>query len=252
MYKISEVAKLSKITVRTLHYYDEINLLSPSVDNNGYRLYSDYDIEKLQQILFFRELEFSLKEIKEIINSPLFNRKKALLSHRDILIKKKNRLEKIIETVNKSLNEIEKEVVMSKEEMFNGFSMKEINECKNKYAKEVKNKYGNTKAYTESKKVDNYSKEKWEEIINEANEIYIELSNHLGESPESECVQNLVEKWRNHISKNYYNCTLEIFEGLSDMYVYNERFTENIDRFGKGLADFLSKGIKVYCSKRKK
>lgn len=248
MYKISEVAKISKITIRTLHYYDEIGILSPSIDNKGYRVYSEEDLLRLQQILFFREMDFSLKEIKDIIDNPGFNREESLINHREILIKKKARLEKIIETINKSIKE---EGTMSKEDMFNGFSMKEINEHKNKYAKEVKEKYRESNAYKESEiKTSKYTKEKWEEIMKEANSIYTELASYIGVDPGSEEVQYLIEKWRNHISENYYNCTVEIFKGLGEMYVSDSRFTENINKVKKGLSEFLSNGIKIYCERK--
>lgn len=252
MYKISDVAKMSKITVRTLHYYDELGILKPLVDENGYRLYSDKDIIRLQQILFFRELDFSLKEIKSILESPNFNRKKALLSHKEFLIEKKKRIENIINTVDLSLQEIEGEIDMKKEEMFNGFSMKEINEHKKKYANEVKAKYGESTAYKESEiKTSKYNKEEWDEIMKEANDIYVQLASYIDQEAAGEEVQEIIEKWRDHITKNYYNCTLEIFEGLAELYVSDNRFTKNIDKFGEGLAEFLSKGIKIYCKKRK-
>lgn len=253
MYKISEVAKISKITVRALHYYDEIGLLTPSVDDKGYRLYSENDFLRLQQIMFFRELDFSLKDIKLIMDSPNFNREEALIKHRELLNKKKERIEEIISTLNKSLDEIKGETIMKKEDMFKGFSTKEIESHKKKYAKETKEKYGESSEYKESElKTSNYDDKKWSEIINDMNEIYFEISKHIGEDPKNEDVQNLIGRWREHITKNYYNCSVEVFEGLGEMYISDSRFTKNIDKYGEGLAEFLSQGIKFYCENQKK
>lgn len=151
MYKVKEVAKMVGISVRTLHHYDEIGLLKPeTVTSAGYRLYSDKDLEKLQQILFFKELDFDLKKIKEIINHPNFDRKRALEMHKELLIKKRDRLNKIIECVEKTINSMERGIEMEKEEMFSAFDMSEIEKHQEKYAEETRQKYGNTDAYKES------------------------------------------------------------------------------------------------------
>jgi DNA-binding transcriptional MerR regulator len=253
-YKVKEVADMVGISVRMLHHYDKIGLLKPeSTTPAGYRLYNDKDLERLQQILFFKELDFSLQEIKEIMDSPGFDKKKALKSHKNLLLKKKERLEKIINTVNNTIKSIEGEIDMSKKDMFEGFDMTEIERHKEKYAKETEEKYGNTDAYKESqKKTSSYDKNDWAIIQKEADEIYRKIGSNMDKSPEDNEVQELVEEWRNHITKYYYNCTPEIFRGLGDMYVYDERFTENIDKYGKGLANFLRDAMNVYCDKLEK
>ena len=143
---------MSGISVRMLHHYDKINILKPNcINSSGYRLYTNKEIERLQQILFFKELDFTLQEIKSILDNPYFDRKKALISHKELLLEKKLRLEKIIHTVNKTINSIERGVDMNKNEMFNSFDSSEIDEHRKKYAKETKEKYGDTNAYKESK-----------------------------------------------------------------------------------------------------
>lgn len=137
---------------------------------------------------------------------------------------------------------------MSKKEMFKPFDMKNIEDHKAKYAQETKERYGNSDAYKESQnKTTKYSKGDWENIMGEAGEIYSSLASLMDRDPSDSEVQSLVEKWRNHITKNFYNCTPEIFRGLALMYTADERFTENIDKYGEGLAQFLSDAMIVYC-----
>ena len=157
--KISEVAKLSGITVRTLHYYDEIGLLKPNkITEAGYRVYSNEDLETLQQILFFRELDFQLNEIKEIMMNPNYDKNKALNKHKELLIEKRERLDGLINLIDKT---IKGDNNMS----FKEFDNSKIEENKNKYAEEVKNRWGNTDAYKEyEKKTKSYDKNAWNTI----------------------------------------------------------------------------------------
>jgi len=242
--KISEVAKLTGITVRTLHYYDEIGLLKPSeITESGYRLYSKDSLETLQQILFFRELDFPLNEIKEIMTNPNYNKREALNKQKELLVKKRQRIDSLIGLIN---NTIEGDNNMS----FKEFDMKDIEESKKKYAKEVKERWGNTDAYKEcEEKTNNYSENQWGAINKESSEILKDFGQHIGCDPGSEEVQDLVEKWRNHISSSFYNCTKEILSGLGLMYINDERFQENIDQNGQGTAELMSKAIEIYCSK---
>lgn len=240
--KINEVAKLTGITVRTLHYYDEIGLLKPSkVNESGYRIYDNSDLEELQQILFFRELEFSLNEIKEIITNPKYDKKEALCNHKQLLIKKKLRLDKLIALVEDT---IEGENTMS----FKEFDMSEIEKIKKEYAAEVKARWGDTEAYAESEeKTANYDSEKWNFLNEEGTAILKEFGELRTLSPDNEKIQSLVKKWQEYITNNFYNCTKEILAGLGLMYVQDERFSENIDKNGEGTAKFISEAIEIYC-----
>ncbi|MPM34320.1 HTH-type transcriptional activator mta [bioreactor metagenome] len=242
--KISEVAKLTGITVRTLHYYDEIGLLKPSeITESGYRLYSKGSLETLQQILFFRELDFPLNEIKEIMTNPNYDKTEALNKQKELLIKKRQRIDNLIGLIN---NTVEGEDNMS----FKEFDMKDIEESKRKYAKEVKERWGNTDAYKEcEERTNSYSENQWEAINKESSEILKAFGEHIGYDPGSAEVQDLVEKWKNHISSSFYNCTKEILSGLGLMYINDERFQKNIDQNGEGTAELMSKAIEIYCSK---
>lgn len=242
--KISEVAKLSGITVRTLHYYDEIELLKPSETTEaGYRMYSSEDLERLQQILFFRELDFPLNEIKEIMLNPNYDKNEALNKHKEFLIEKRKRIDGLITLIDKT---IKGDNNMS----FKEFDNSKIEENKRKYAEEVKNRWGNTDAYKEyEKKTSSYDGNSWNEINEGMVEILKEFADNREEDPNSDIIQSLVEKWQSYITSNFYNCTKEILSCLGLMYIGDERFKENIDKYGEGTAEFMAKAIEIYCSK---
>lgn len=248
-YMVREVADLAGISVRTLHYYDGIGLLKPEIISSaGYRLYTDHDLERLHLILFFKELDFSLKETRNIIAGPSFDRKKALTSHKELLIEKKKRLERIIEAVDKTIHSVEGGMEMSKKEIFKVFDMAEIEKHKAKYAEEVRQKYGNTDAYRESeKKTSKYSKDDWTRITADSDRIHNKLAAMMEKGPEDQRVQAAIGEWRQHITDNFYNCTPEIFRGLGDLYAADERFTANIDKFKPGLAAFMREAMHIYC-----
>lgn len=242
--RISEVAKLTGITVRTLHYYDEVGLLKPSeITEAGYRLYSREDLEILQQILFFRELDFPLSQIKEIMNNPNYDKEEALKKQKELLIQQRQRIEGLIKLIEKR---IEGDNNMS----FKEFDMNEIEENKKKYAKEVKERWGTSKAYEESeKKTSSYNKEKWGDVNQETSEIFKGFAELRNSDPGSEEVQELVRRWQKYITDNFYTCTNEILSGLGLMYVEDERFKENLDKNGEGTAKLMAEAIKIYCSK---
>lgn len=239
--QIKEFAEASGVSVRTLHYYDEIDLLKPAfVDEwTGYRYYDENSLLRMQEILFYRELDFSLKSISEILSSPDYDKKKAISEQKNLLILKKERLERLISAIEKA----EKgEIVMKV------FDNSEFD----KYKEEVKEKWGNTDAFKEySEKTKNYSKDKQNSLTDEMNNLFGEFSACMKNSlkPDSENVQNLVKRLQNHISDNYYHCTPDILSGLGQMYVYDERFRENIDKNGVGTAEFVSAAITAYCKK---
>lgn len=253
-YKVKEVADMVGISIRMLHHYDKIGLLKPeSVSPAGYRLYTDKDLERLQQVLFFKELEFNLREIKGILDSPGFDRKQALKSHRELLIEKKKRLERIIQNVERTMDSIEGGINMDKKEMFEAFDIAEIERNKEKYAKEAKQKYGSSAAYKEcEKKTSSYTKNDWATIMESWDVIYKKTATLMEKGPADPEVQDAVAEYRQFVTDNFYTCTPEIFRGLGDLYVNDERFTKNIDKYKPGLAEFLRDAINIYCDNLKK
>jgi len=241
---VKEVANLTGVSVRTLHYYHSEGILEPSeISSNGYRYYDDANLERLQHILFLRELDFSIAEIKSILKNPDFDQEAVMKKQHKLLTLKRNRLDNLIALLDKK---IKGEENMS----FKAFDITEIEESKKKYAREVSERWGNSKAYTQSQaKTNGYTDENWQIIHEEAEKIYLGFLANKNKSPDDQTVQELVVKWQQHISNHYYDCTDEILAGLGLMYVGDERFTENIDERGKGLAAFMSAAIAVYCSK---
>ena len=245
--RIKEFADLTGVTVRALHYYDEIGLLKPGITTEaGYRLYDEKNLELLQQILFLRELDFPLTEIKEIINNPSFNKTEALQKHRELLLKKRERLDNLINLTGKILKG---ESIMS----FKDFDMTEIEESKQMYAEEVKERWGGTEAHEESRiRTSSYGKEQWSEIDMEVKEVFRTFAelNGQGLSPDCEQVKDTVKRWQDCISKHFYTCSKEILGSLGIMYTKDERFRKNLDKFGEGTAEFMSKSIEIYCTNR--
>lgn len=251
MYKVKEVADLASVSVRTLHHYDHIGLLSPSeVSDSGYRIYGEAELARLQQILFFKEMDFSLEKVKRILDDPDFNEEEALEHHREILMKKKKRLERLIHSVDQTLGTVRGGERMAEEERFEPFNKSEIEAHQKRYEKEVEERWGGTDAYKESKrKTTGYSDEDWKRIQDEGDRIDRDLVARMDQGPENEEVQRLIGEKRRHISNNFYECKPEIFRGLADMYVNDPRFQKNIDQWKEGYAQFLSKAIHTYCNR---
>ncbi len=245
--QIKEFAKLTGVSVRTLHYYDEIDLLKPPFvdEQNGYRYYNEESLKRMQEILFYRELDFPLKSISEILNSENYNQEKALTEQKLLLTLKKERLERLISALDGALKG---ENTMN----MNVFDNSEYEAERRKYEQEAKEKWGNTSAYKESaEKTADYSKEKWESVNAGMDSLIAEFAEckKNGELPESETAQSIVKKWQKFITENYYTCTDEILAGLGEMYTADERFKSNIDKQGNGIAQFMSDAVKAYCEK---
>ena len=224
------------MSVRTLHYYDEIGLLKPSeVDaQNGYRFYDERSLERMQEILFYRELDFSLRTIAQILSSPDYDKQQALTRQRKLLFAKKERLERLIDALDS----------MEKGEGF----MKPNNEyedLKNKYAEEVRQRWGSTDAYKESQQR-NTDFSQAASLLDAVFEEFAELD-RSGISPDDEAAKIQVERLQQCITDNFYTCKNEILAGLGQMYAADVRFKNNIDKHGEGTAEFVSQCIKSYC-----
>lgn len=240
------MAEVSGISIRTLQHYDEIGLLTPvRMHETGYRLYSEDDLARLQEILFFRELDFSLAEIKSIIESPGYGRNEALGAQRDLLKLKIKRLNKMIRTIDKTIEAEEGGLEMTNDELFGGLVDDATLE---EYAKEAKERWGGTDAYKESEhKTAQYTKQDWERINATSSDIYIKIADLMdaGADPGDPEVQAQTRRWYNHITDSFYTCTPEIFRGLGEMYVADHRFTENIDKVRPGLAAYLKDAMQI-------
>ena len=237
---VNEVSRLSGVSVRTLHHYDEIGLLKPAyVAPNGYRMYDDTSLKKLQSILLFRELEFPLKEIKNMVNNPEFNSSEAIKDQLGLLKLKRNHIDGLIDLAEKLINQ-EDYMALKK------FDRAEIE----KYANEVKERWGATDQYAEyTQKSRSRTGEQHNALGAQLMDIFAEIGTLTNLAPESEEVQAMVKKLQDFITANYYNCTKDILKGLGSMYIADKRFKENIDKAGgEGAAAFVAKAIEFYCN----
>lgn len=234
MKTVKEISRLTGVSVRTLHYYDEINLLKPTETTvAGYRLYDDTALERLHSILLFRELKFPLGEIKAILDSNGFDKEAALKEQIKLLEMQKNRLDEIIDSARKLL-------MKGNDNMnFSAFNKSEID----KYADEAKKKWENTAAYKEFAEKHSDSNVKTEEFM----QIFAEIGKIKHLEPDSQTVQSMIKKLQNFITENYYTCTDDILKGLGQMYIADERFKNNIDSTGgNGTAEFTAQAINTY------
>ncbi|MBU5593438.1 MerR family transcriptional regulator [Clostridium sp. MSJ-4] len=242
-YTVKSVADITGVSIRTLHHYDHIGLLRPhNKTESGYRLYSDSDLEKLQQILFFKELDFTLEEIKKVMNSPIYDKKEALKCHKELLLRKKSRLDNILKSVEITIKAMEGEIDMSKKDMFESFDDSKIEE----YRKEVREKYGEEIVDQCDKKTRGYNKDKWNSLNAEGERIFREISLLMNEGAREEKVQKLIKEHYKYINDNFYNCTPEIYKGLGDLYIQDERFTAYYENIKPGLAKFMKEAMHIF------
>lgn len=237
------VSQLTGLSIRTLHHYDEIQLLSPKRNpDNDYREYSDEDLNILQQILFFKECGFSLAKIKEIITSPTFDRLQAFELQKNHLIDEKNRIETMIETIIKSIKNIKGEITMSNKEKFEGFDF-----SKNPYEEEARKRWGDEVIDKSKAHLASYSKEDQKEMEKRMGHLFARLASIRHLDPASPEVQKEMTYMFAFFNNSFgYTYSLEAFGGLGQMYVQDERFTKNIDQFGEGLAKFLSEAMTIF------
>ncbi|MEC0370547.1 MerR family transcriptional regulator [Paenibacillus chibensis] len=239
---VKEVAELAGISVRTLHHYDDIGLLHPSETTEaGYRVYTGEDLALLQQILFFRELGFPLKQIREIVSRPDFNRREAMELHHKLLLEKRVRLERMIETLEKTMKHEKGEIEMTNEDKFAGFDF-----SSNPYEQEARERWGDQAVDESNAKLNKLSKTEQEQLGEEMNAIYRKLAALRNEPPASEEAQQAIGEWYDWLNRMG-KYSLEAFKGLGQMYVDDERFTRNIDQFGEGLARFMRDAMAEYA-----
>jgi DNA-binding transcriptional MerR regulator len=250
-YTVKELSKLAGVSVRALHHYDAIGLLIPETHTNaGYRLYGSKELMRLQQILFFKELDFPLDAIRILLDNPGFDEADALAKHRALLIKRRDRLDGLLDTVEQTLKSIKGDEKMDDQELFENFDMAQIEEQKAKYTAEVNEKYT---GWEQCDKTKNYGRKEWAEVIRLGKQIQEGLAALMdeGREPADPAVQAVIDRHFRYIDDSFYNCTLDIYEGLSDLYVDDRRFTQNIDKVRAGLAKFQSRAMKAYCKSKR-
>lgn len=240
MMTVKEVSDLTGVSIRTLHYYDQLGLLAAAGHtDSGYRLYDDAALERLQQILLFRELEFPLKDIQRILTNSAFDRRKALAQQIELLTLKKQHLESLISLAQKTLT------TGGTYMDFTAFDTQKIQE----YTRQAKQQWGATSAYKEfEQKTAHQTAQEAADMGSRLMEILAVFGGMQHKSPAAPAVQTQVKALQAFITEHYYTCTKEIFAQLGQMYGAGGAFTENINAAGgPGTAEFAAKAIEVYC-----
>ena len=245
---VKQLSKLAGVTPRTLHHYDEIGLLKPSrVGENGYRYYGEESLLRLQQILFYRELGIPLEDIKKIIGRRDFDVLGALGSHKDALKKQVTRLNRLIQTVDNTINHLKGNTIMSEKSYFEGFSEEE----QEKYAQEAEELYDAESVRESNRKWKTYSAAKKEAIMAEGKAVYTDMIAAMPKGAASADVQAIVERWRRHL-EYFWTPNLDQLIGLANGYNDDPRFKANFDKMHPGLAEFMRAAVSVYVSNQKK
>ncbi len=240
-YTVKQLAELAGVSVRTLHYYDEIGLLKPAaVGENGYRYYDDPALLRLQQILFYRELDVDLPQIKAILDDPTFDLVTALQRHRQALQGRIDRLGVLMQTVEATILHHLGEVKMSSRRLFEGFN----EETQARFQAEAEQLWGDT--VSESAKLwSSYSKEKQAAILAEGGQIYQELAAQIPLGPTSPEVQATLQRWHQHL-RYFYEPTIEVLAGLGAAYNDHPDFNATFTAIHPDLPAFLQQAIRQY------
>jgi MerR family transcriptional regulator, thiopeptide resistance regulator len=242
-YLVGQVASFAGVTVRTLHHYDEIGLLSPSGRSHaGHRRYDDADLDRLQQILFYRELGFPLDEVAALLDDPDADPQEHLRRQHELLTVRIEKLQKMAEAVEHAMEARKMGINLTPEEKFEVFGEYDPD----RFDEESRRRWGDTEPYRESqRRVATYTKEDWLRIKAEGagnTNAFVALMD-AGVAPDSESAMDLAEEHRQQISRNFYDCTYEIHAGLAEMYVADERFSSTFEQIKPGLAGYLRDAI---------
>jgi MerR family transcriptional regulator, thiopeptide resistance regulator len=242
-YSVGEVADLTGVTVRALHHYDSMGLLRPSQRNEaGYRFYDPADLERLQRILFYRELGFSLANIGAILSDPKMNAAAHLRRQHKLLKDQIRRLQAMVAAVEHTMEVQKMGISLTPEERFEVFGEFSPED----YAEEAEQRWGNTDAYVQSqKRAASYSKDDWLRIKSEGSELEARFAAALrnGVVTDSKEAMQLAEEHRQQITKNFYDCSLQMHKGLAEMYVADPRFQAHYDEIAPGLAEYVREAI---------
>lgn len=238
-----EAAQLTGLSVRTLRHYDAIGLLCPARNpENGYREYSESDLDHLQQILFFRECGFPLSVIRERLQNPDFDREQAFHLQRNYLMQEKKRIETMLDTLMKTHKSWKGEITMTQKEKFTGFDF-----SKNPYEKEARRRWGDAAVDRSNETVHSLSPQEQQNLAGQMDQLFQSLAQLRELPPDTPKVLEEMAATHRFFNSLGYEYTPEAFAGLGQMYECDERFTKNIDQYGKGLSAFLAKAMKHYA-----
>ena len=241
---IHEVSELTGVSVRTLHHYDAISLLSPRRNReNGYREYDNGDLDQLQQILLFKECGFPLAKIKELLSRPDFDREKAFSLQRKYLLHEQNRINTMLETLEKSIKHLKGDLPMSQKDRFAGFDF-----TNDPYEAEARQLWGDAAVDQSHARIAALSQKEQDTMSQGMDDLFMGLAALVHEAPDAPAVQAAMGHMYEYFNTNFgYHYSPEAFAGLGELYVADQRFTENIDRYAHGLSAFLCKAMRCYA-----
>ncbi|MFD0826085.1 MerR family transcriptional regulator [Neobacillus sp. M.A.Huq-85] len=247
-YTVQKLGKLAGISTRTLRYYDEIGILKPArINSSGYRIYGQGEVDRLQQILFYRELGVSLDNIKKIVTAPSFDGAQALREHREKLLEKRAQLEVLIANVEKTIALTEGRLDMSDQEKFEGFKQKMIDDNEKKYGAEARRKYGNDAVEKSNAKVKNMTQEQYQEVTTLEQQVRETLAQAFATGdPAGGLAQKAADLHKQWLTYYWSEYSKEAHAGLAQMYVDDERFKAYYDKDQPGTAEFLRDAIQIY------
>jgi DNA-binding transcriptional MerR regulator len=248
-YTIRQVAHMARVSVRTLHYYDQIGLLKPGARSEAnYRLYGEAELLQLQQILFYRELEMPLDEIRRILSDPRFDLVEALQEHHARLEKEAERILTLLTTIDKTIYRLtEQNTMLSDDELYEGIEREKAERWK----REAENLY-NPAVMAESKhKLSRLTKAQWEEVKREGDEITQQIAALMGSDPSSAAVQASLARHHAWI-EHFYTAPADLYRGLGDLYASHAEFRATYDKYKPGLADFMRQAMHIYADRKLK
>lgn len=250
-YSIKKLAEMAGLTSRTLRYYDTIQLLKPKrINSSGYRIYGEEEINRLQQILFFREFEIPLEEIKNYLDDPDFDHTEALNQHRLQLLARRDRLEKLLETLDTTLENLKGETIMADEQKFEGFKQQQLADNEAKYGKEIRNAYGAETIQKANTQFENLTEKQYTDMQATAEKILTNLKEAVKTSnPASETAQEIAKLHKYWLSFTWPAYSKAAHRGLAEMYIADQRFTKYYDEpAGEGAAQFLRDAIHIFAA----
>lgn len=247
-YTVQKLGALAGVSTRTLRYYDEFGILKPArINSSGYRIYGQAEVDRLQQILFYRELGLSLEGIKELITAPSFDGAQALREHHEKLLQRRQQLDMLILNVERTLAQTEGRITMSNEEKFAGFKQKLIDDNEQKYGQEAREKYGDDAVDQSKRKLGNMTEEQYAAVQQLEEEMFESLEQAMEEGDSaSELAQKAADLHRQWLTFYWDTYSKEAHAGVAQMYVDDERFTAYYDKTRPGLARFLRDAVHVY------
>lgn len=244
-YRVKQVAELAGVSVRTLHYYDEIDLLSPArVASNGYRYYSSSELFRLQQILIYRELGFELEEIGAVLDDPDYNLSESLQQQKRALKDEIARLEGVVATIDRTIVRLSGGVEMKDKQIFEGLSRDQLDS----YRLEATGRWGDEQVSDSYRLWESYTEQQQQAIIDEGNAIYNDLVECVALGAEHPDTQALIARWNQHL-RYFYEPSIERMRGLGEMYAHSPEYLEKFRQLHPALPEFLRSAISMYCDR---